>query len=140
MRQSDWNWIRRSREEIQKLVSGEKEWRFFIKLVGNMEGGSRSMKWSRALTLIKRRQNERLSDTADLVLAWLRAEEKPVTEFDIWEKRGDGLSVKEIMNALLELMQLGYADTVEIVKIHEKYKNFDIFTKDTAWTWQASEE
>lgn len=140
MRRNHWNWIRRSREQIQSLVKDENEWRFFVKLVGKMQGGNRAMKWERALSLLKKRQTKTLSPNADLVLAWLQQEENPVTEFDIWEKRGDGLSAMQILHALMELMELAYAQTIDLVEVDPKHRNFDVFTKDTAWTWEASKE
>lgn len=137
MRQFDRDWIRRSREEIQTLLANENEFIFIVRLVGRMQGGSRAMKWSRALTLVKARLNKALSENADLVLAWISQEEKPVTQYDIWEKRGDGLEPETILHALMELGQVAYADTVDLVELPERFIEMDKFNRKTVWTWEA---
>lgn len=139
-RQSDWNWIRQSREEIRTLLTNEKEFPFIVRLVGRMTGGSRAMKWSRALNLVKARLNKPLSENADLVLAWIGQEEKPVTQYDIWEKRGDGLEPETILHALMELMHVAYVDMVDVIELPKKYVEMDKFKRKTVWTWEASKE
>lgn len=128
---------RQFRAEVQALSADETEFFFFIRMRVRMRGGSRSMKWSRVLSLIKRRLEKPLSKNADLVLAWLQQEVKPVTHFEIWERRGDGLTPQQILIALMELMQFAYADSIDCVKIPEKYTDLPDWKSNTAWTWEA---
>lgn len=132
--------IRKYRAEVWQLVTNEKEFRFLMRMVVRLQGGDRSMRWYRVLNLVKRRREKTLSANADLVLAWLGQETEPVTHFEIWERRGDGLTPMQILHALMELMKFAYADTIEVVELPEKYTDLDDWKSKTAWTWQASVE
>lgn len=129
--------IRGFRAEVRALVPDDAEFRRLMRHCIRMRGGDRSSKWSRTLTLVKKRAEQPLSPTAELVLAWLETEEKPVTQFDLWAKRGDGLSAAEILKALMELSDYAYAGTVDLVNLPEKYHRHEGWNVKTAWTWEA---
>lgn len=46
-----------------------------------------------------------LSETADLIFAWLEQETQPVSHWDLWRSRGDGLDWRAISTALHELLE-----------------------------------
>lgn len=127
--------IKQHQTEIRQLCRNEGEFLFIEQMVVRMRGGSLDMKWYRALNLMRKRATEPLSPTADLVMAWLEQENEPLTHFDIWEKRGDGLTSDQILNALIELMSYAYADMCELVELPERFQNIDRLTLKTAWSW-----
>lgn len=129
--------IRQFRAEVRELVTDNDEFRRLIRLCVRTRGGDRSSRWSRTLTLVKRRATVPLSQNADLVLAWLQVETKPVTHLDIWEKRGDGMPVQDILKALIELMEYAYVGMVEVETLPEKYHKIDGWNGKTAWSWEA---
>lgn len=59
-------------------------------------------RWSLALLRIKKRLSP-LSDAEDLVLAWLEQEIEPVTFKDLYQRRADGMTRKEMIDALWSL-------------------------------------
>lgn len=132
--------IRSFRAETRDLAGSDREFRFLMRLVVRMKGGDRSSRWSRALALVKRRRERVLSVKADLVLAWLQNEAAPVTHLDLWEKRGDGMTAMEILQALTELMEFAYAGMVDLVKLPERFRSSPDWTIGTAWTWEACNE
>lgn len=131
------NIIRKCRTEVRELVRDEKEFRFVMRMVVRLRGGGRDMRWYRVLDLVKRRRTKPMTETADLVLAWLGHETKPVTHFEIWEKRGDGLKPDEILNALIELMEFAYVDKIDIVELPARFRDLPDWKSKTAWTWQT---
>lgn len=132
--------IRQFRSEVQQLVTGAEEMRFMIRLVVKMRGGDRSCRWGRALDLIKRRRTKPLSNNADLVLAWLRQDNRPMTHFEIWERRGDGLTPSDILKALMELNNFAYVAMNDVVDLPEKYHDIPGWKGRTAWNFTASVE
>lgn len=129
--------IRGYRREVRELVPDDAEFIKLIRHVVRLSGGDRSIKWYRTLALVKKRLTHVLSDHADLVLAWIQQEEKPITHFEIYERRGDGLKPGEILNALIELMNLALVSKVGVVELPDKYKNFEGWIVSTAWSWEA---
>jgi len=128
--------IRRTRAEVMELTADRDEFFFIMRIVTRMTGGDRHSRWSRALMLVKRRRQP-LSATADLVLAWLTQETKPVTQFDLWERRGDGLQPDEILKAFIELSNVAAISRVALVELPERFHKTGMWNSKTAWTFEA---
>ena len=94
--------VRRFRTECRALCRDDEEFfRLVRKRIGSFGGRHKWNRWYGLLLSLKKRL-EPLSETADLVLAWLEQEYAPVTHWDLW-RRGDGLDWREISRALNEL-------------------------------------
>lgn len=102
-RKKDRALIRRFRQECRELCRDAAEFKRLVRK--SLQGFGRYSKWNRWYGLLMRLRNrlKPLSETADLVLAWLERETEPVTHFDLWRRRGDGLDWREISRALNEL-------------------------------------
>lgn len=95
--------IRRFRKQCRELCRDDREFfRLIRKRIGSFGGRSKWNRWYGLLCSLKKRWKP-LSETADLILAWLEQEAEPVTHFDLWRRRGDGLNWREISRALNEL-------------------------------------
>ncbi len=93
--------IRCFRSEIRARVSDNEFWRIF-RQVATGKFSTRFMRWYCAYKKILDREKP-LSESAALVLAWLEVENEPVSHHRLWQKRGDGMSKKEILDAFGEL-------------------------------------
>ena len=129
--------IREYRTQVRELSRDDAEFFFLMRLVVRGRWGNRSMRWSMALEMVKRRREKHLSVEADLVWAWLQHEETAITHFEIWEKRGDGLTPKQILDALIELRSFGYADKIDVAELPERFVSLGNWKSTTAWTWEA---
>lgn len=91
------------RKEVRALCADDEDFLFIVRR--GIEKFSSSYKWRRWLAnyeVVKLRRQP-LSPAADLVGAWLEQETEPVSHFDIWRRRGDGLTPKQVVQALNEL-------------------------------------
>lgn len=95
--------IKEWRRQVREICGNDQEFRRLqrqaIKTYGN------SYKWRRWLSMLEtiKKRLDPLSETADLVFAWIEQETEPVSHWDIWRKRGDGITPKQIVEALHQL-------------------------------------
>lgn len=91
------------RQEVFELCADREEFfKVLRRAVKIYRGTYKSHRWMGLRDKLKKRL-QRISAAADLVLAWLEQETAPVSHWDIWRKRGDGLTPKQIADALHEL-------------------------------------
>lgn len=95
--------VREARYETLSLCKSDEEKLYIMRRVAKFKGGSKQRRWQSFGDRLRRRL-EPLSETADLVLAWLEQETEPVTHWDLWRRRGDGRTPVEISKALHELV------------------------------------
>lgn len=94
--------LRETQARIEAAVSPE-EWK---EIIARVETSTLDVSnaWAVEAMILSRRQ-EPLIDRESLVLAWLAQEEHDVTVGELHQRRGDGLSRKEIFAALSSLEQ-----------------------------------
>jgi hypothetical protein len=73
---------------------------------------SRTNRWGVLLMKLQRRL-EPLSETAELVYAWMEQIDEPITYGELWRSCGDGLDQIVIFNALLELESKAFVQMCE---------------------------
>ncbi len=100
MREREERQIEEWKEEIRSRV-GDEEFLLLEQKVISRDYGSLWMNWLALRDCIRQRTEEEMPEAADLVFAWLQAwEGEPPTHWELHRACGDGLTAKEVADAL----------------------------------------
>lgn len=96
--------VKKYRREVRALCAADAEFRRLQRRAIQIYGSTyKERRWLFMRDRLRKRLKP-LSESADLVLAWLEQENEAVSHWDLWRSRGDGaFSPKQIINALHEL-------------------------------------